>query len=114
MGVDFIRRAAPTFKKSWNNGAKGLAQGTLFTRYPECRGRTVAADMAACSQIDVGKNVVIQIVNGEMCLTEGLSMIGKIPSPPADLLKIIGEVGCAKGTVERVNTIGGTADVAIQ
>lgn len=114
MGLDFIKRAAPTFKKSWNNGAQELAQGTLFTRNPECRGRTVAADVSAGSQVTLGKMVVIQIINAEMCLIDGLSKIGKVPDPPADLLRIIGEIGCAKGTIERLNIIGGTVDVAIQ
>ena len=114
MGLDFIRRAAPTFKKSWNRGAKELAQPTLFTRHPEHCGRTILADLNANTVMPVGREVVIQILNGEMCLVDGLTSIGKVTQPPADLIQIVKDVGCAKGRIERTNALGGTVDVAIQ
>jgi hypothetical protein len=34
MGLDFIRRCAPTFTKAWNRGKHDLATPTLFSNTP--------------------------------------------------------------------------------
>jgi len=91
MGLDFIRRRAKTFTKTWSRGRTDLAQPTLFTRYPECRSRSV------------------------LLLVRGTTQIGSASSPPPDLMAAICKAGGnALGQVARINPISGTADVEVE
>ena len=51
MGADFIEKATPTFKKSWDRARIALATADLFTRAPTGAARLAAAEIvgnAAC------------------------------------------------------------------
>ena len=45
MGADFIEKATPSFKKSWDRARVTLGTADLFTRIPDCVARTAAADI---------------------------------------------------------------------
>jgi hypothetical protein len=115
MGVDFIRRAAPTFKKSWDHGAEQLARADLLTRFPECPTRTCVAELVNQTNLHPDSVFLVQRIDDKLLLIDGLHQIGQIPDPPADLVKMLGEIGgCAKGRILRIHSLGGAADVAIE
>ena len=115
MGLDFIRRAAPSFTKAWNHSKETLTEPTLFTRYPECRTRTVIADLMQSTGLTAGAKVVVCAKASKLILVAGNVQIGVIQQPPSDLQKAIHDAGdCALGQINRINPLSGTADVEIE
>lgn len=115
MGLDFIRRRAKTFTKSWNRNKTDLARPTLFTRYPECRSRSLIADLHADAGVAPGAEVLVCVRGTELSLVSGTTPIGATSRPPPDLLTAIRQAGGnALGRVTRLNPISGTADVEIE
>ena len=115
MGLDFIRRAAPTFKKSWSGGASTLAQASLFTRYPECRSRSVVATIHDNSGIEAGAIYAVHVDGDALCLVRETAKVATSQTPPADLFSAIKQSGgCALGRVAQINPLSGTADVEIE
>jgi hypothetical protein len=116
MGLDFIRRAARTFTKSWSRGARDLAQPTLFTRYPECRTRTIIAQLDEGGvALSSGTQLAICSEGQQLLLVLGTARVGVVESPPADLFRAIQSAGgCALGSLASINPLSGTADVEIE
>ena len=114
MGLDFIRKAAPSFTKAWNGNKDGLAKTTLFTQCPESQPRTVIADLSANSELTASASVIVIAQGSQFILLCGNIQVGTVNNVPADVQKAIHEVGgCALGRVVRINSLGGTADVEI-
>jgi len=115
MGLDFIRRRAKTFTKSWNRNKAELARPTLFTRYPECRSRSVIADLTESAGLSEGSQVLVAAHGTQLALISGTTQIGTAAHPPSDLMSAIHQVGGnALGHITRINPISGTADVEIE
>lgn len=115
MGIDFIKRKAATFTKTWDNNKENLAQPTLFTQYPECRTRTLIADISENVDLKDGTNVVVHAKGLKLILVSGVTQIGVIPQPPIDLQTAILDAGdCALGRITRLNPLSRTADVEIE
>ena len=51
MGSDFIEKAAPSFKKSWDRGRVAVATANLFTKQPASLVRTVPADIVGGARL---------------------------------------------------------------
>lgn len=115
MGLDFIRRAAGTFRKSWSGGATALAQPTLFTKYPECRSRSVVALLENNTKVEVGGQLAVHVVGNSLTLVKETARIGTIATPPPDLFSAIQSAGgCALGRISQFNSLSGTANVEIE
>jgi len=115
MGLDFIRRAARTFTKTWSRGATKLAQPTLFTRYPECRSRSVVAALEENVTVEVGAPLAVHVEGTALALVRETTRVGVVAMPPPDLFTAIqGAGGCALGRVSQINSLSGTANVEIE
>ena len=115
MGIDFIKRVAPTFSKAWNRNKKDLALPTLFTRYPECHTRTVIADLSQDADLKVGSDIVVCAKGAKLILISGNTQTGVIQQPPTDLMTAIHEAGdCALANITRINPLSRTADVEFE
>jgi hypothetical protein len=115
MGLDFIRRAARSFTKGWDRSQKDLAQPTLFTRYPECRTRTINADISDLVRVTEGEQVMICVSGGALALVRETTFVGVVQSPPPDLFRAIRDAGdYALGHIVQINPLSGTADVEVE
>jgi len=115
MGLDFIRRAASTFKKSWNRGASELARPTLFTRYPDCRTRSVVAVLEENANLSAGMPLAAHLDGQTLALVHETTRVAVVTSPPHDLFEAIrGIGGCATSHVVQVNPSSGTANVEFE
>jgi hypothetical protein len=114
MGVDFIRRAAPTFKKSWDRQRVILATPTLLTKQPTCVARTVAADIVSGVTLQEGEYVTIQPNGDNLVALRGLSEVAHINDPPPDIFSAVQEsYGIPRGTVAHINPIAEVADISL-
>jgi hypothetical protein len=86
MGVDFIRKAAPTHRKSWDRARVDLGTPDLFTRQPDCCDRTVAASLLNNQQLQEGDTVIIQAKGSDLIVMQGLSTVAQVIDPPLDLV----------------------------
>ena len=59
MGSEFIEKAAPTFKKSWDRARVDLATATLFTKTPASTARTATADILCNALPEIGENLIV-------------------------------------------------------
>jgi hypothetical protein len=115
MGLDFIRRAAPSFTKSWNRGARELADPSLFTRLPECRTRTVVATLNDGVNVPAGTQLAARLHKSKLLLIRETTPVGHVDAPPADVVRVIQDAGgCAVASIARIKPLSGTADVEIE
>lgn len=114
MGVDFIRKVAPTHRKSWDRARVDLGTPDLFIEQPSCASRTVAAVLENNHQLQEGDNTVIQIDGSELIVMQGLSKVARISNPPPYLFEVLKEsFGVARGTVEQVYEIAGVVEISV-
>jgi hypothetical protein len=115
MGLDFIRRAAKTFTKSWNRGVSQLAQPSLFTRHPQNRARTMVASLNDGVTIPEGEQVLVCVRESKLALIRGTCQIGVVEAPPNDVFCDIQNAGgSAVGSIAGLHDLSGTADVEIE
>jgi hypothetical protein len=114
MGVEFIRKAAKTFKKSWDWQRVRLATPTLFTQQPTSTPRTIAADMASGASLQKGEAVTVQLRGTNLVAMHGLSEVAYFVDPPPDVVSAVQEsYGIASGTVEQINNIAGIVEISL-
>jgi len=114
MGVEFIRRAAKTFVKRWDDGRRMLGTADLFTREPECAAHAAPFELARNAELHIGENVTVEKEGEALVARHGLSEVARSIHPPADLLQAVDRsCGIAKGTVESVHTVANIAEISL-
>lgn len=114
MGVEFIRKAAPTFKKSWDRHRVSLATPTLLTQQPTCVARIAAADLAHDATLEQGDTVMVQLNGTALIAMRGLSEVAYFTAPSPALVSAVQQsCGVARGTVEQINPISGVVEISI-
>lgn len=115
MGVDFIKRCAPGFEKSWDRGKNELAAPNLFRHDPALAARTYCANLATGTDPAPGREFLLRVVDSELRLYDGCSNAGSIKdSPPALVAAVTGDgCGVAVAKVVRVHEFSGAADVIV-
>ncbi len=114
MGSEFIEKAAPTFKKSWDRARVELATATLFTRVPVSSARTATADIICNALPEVGENLVVQPQGSALIARRGNTEVARFTNPAPALIEAVNEsCGIAKGTVEQVYPIARVADISL-
>lgn len=115
MGLDFIRRCAPTFTKAWNRGRHDLATPTLFTREPGARARSVVALSDGIGQVTTGSEVTVASDGNGLVMLKGTRRIGTAPSVPADVLRDIKDAGgFTVGTIGTLHPLSESFDVELK
>jgi hypothetical protein len=115
MGLDFLRRTAKNSVKAWDRGKAELSTASLFTQQPQCRTRSLLAELDDGVSVAGGEQLVLMVKNNDMLLVRGHERMGKVPHPPTDAFEAVRNVGqCALVQVCEFNKLSGTADVALQ
>ena len=113
MGLDFIRRARPTFEKSWSRGFQALSEPDFFNYAPGEPSKALIANLST-SSTDVGEELIALPVGTRIALTQGVTQVGCIEDAPLELVKQIEEMGgFAYAKIDRVNPLSETAEVRI-
>ena len=113
MGLDFLQRMAPQFKKAVSRDAETVARMACGVSSEGLR-RVVVADISLDASVQAGQCLVAQLVSDQLVLVSGLHEVGRVLHPPSDVVRKLHELGgYSDGLVEHVNTMGGTFDVAL-
>lgn len=114
MGAEFIRRAAKSFTKRWDESRKALATADLFTREPNCAGRSAPFDVAPNMAVRAGDVVVVEKEGTALVARRGLREVARAVSPPAELLRAVeSSCGVAKGTIEQTHYVANVAEISL-
>ncbi len=114
MGADFIEKATPTFKKSWDRARTALATADLFTNAPSCAARTAAAEVIGKAQLKVGDRLTVEVQDGALVARRGNSDVARFTNPAPALVQAVEQsCGVAKGTVEQVHDLAGVAEISL-
>lgn len=114
MGVDFIERATPTFKKSWDRARVALATADLFTRLPEYTARVAEADIIGNAELEIGDQLIVEVQGNRLVARRGNSDVALFTNPPPALFEAVtASFGIAKGIVERVHSIAGVVEISL-
>ena len=114
MGSEFIEKATPTFKKSWDRARVALATADLFTRTPNCAARIAEADIIGSARLEVGDRLTVEAHGATLIARRGNSDVARFTNPPPGLFDAVtGSCGIAKGTVEQVYALAGVAEISL-
>jgi hypothetical protein len=114
MGLDFIAKAAQTYKKSWDNHLVELSTPTLFTVEPRATPRTVCGDLQTDHLPNIGERLVLRLRASQLLAYRGDSVVAILHTPPADILHAAqASYGVVCGSVHAVNKISRVVDIAI-
>jgi hypothetical protein len=114
MGAEFVRRAAKTFVKRWDDGRKELGTATLFTIQPSSEGRSAPFEVARNANLHVGEVVVVEKEGAALVARNRLAEVARSLHPPAFLLEAVDRsCGIAKGTVEDLHDAAGVVEISL-
>mgnify|MGYP000480614081 CR=1 FL=1 len=114
MGLEFIEKAAPGFRKSWDRAKTALATADLFTQAPGCAARTAAADILGNASLEAGQRLTVEARDGGLIARYGNSDVAKLSDPASELVEAVeASYGVAKGTVEQVYPIARIVDISL-
>ena len=114
MGIEFIEKATPSFRKCWDRARVELATSDLFTCTPDTAPRTAAAEMVNDAQLSIGDHVVVEFRNGALVGFEGNREVLRFLNPPSSLVKAVADsCSVAQGTVQQVHSLAKVAEISL-
>lgn len=114
MGADFVEKATPTFKKSWDRARVALATADLFTRAPSCAVRTATAEIVGNAKLHIGDQLTVEREGEGLVALRGNFEVARFTKPAAELVKAVRDsCGVAKGVVEQVYDLAGVAEISL-
>lgn len=115
MGLDFIKKCAKSFAKSWDRGKSELAAPNLFRHDPVLAARTYYANLKPGTNAPSGHEFLLRVVGNDLCLYEGPTSVGSIKDTPPSLVAAIKSEGCevAVAKVVCVHEFSGAVDVSV-
>jgi hypothetical protein len=114
MGEEFIRKAAPSYRKGLDRYRLELGTRNLFTRVPDSAPRTFAAKLREGQTVTPGEKLGICLEGEQVIALRGLDPVATLMNPPGDLKADLSKShGEACGQVQEVHEFAGIAEIAI-
>ncbi len=112
MGVDFVKKAAPSFHKSLDRRAVELRTPTLFNRDTPSVARFASAEICGGSKISLGEKVHLRIVNKKLIAQRDNVVIAEFPAPPTEFFNHVeAGAGIEKGEIKAVHDLSQTVEI---
>lgn len=113
MGIDFIRRVAPNFRKAWDRRRVELCTPDLFTKPVVESSRTAIAEIVGTRLLKAGEGVIIEDSSSGLVCRVGIETVARFSDPPLHLCALTkAAAGLAKGRVEAVHELSGFAEIS--
>ena len=114
MGLDFVTRCTPSYRRSWEIGRSDLLEPDLFRRHPQLEGRTYRLCPADGQRVTAGDELLLCWHGGELLAFRGHDRLGAVANPPAALTTAVEQTGgVVSARVENVHPRSGAADISI-
>jgi hypothetical protein len=112
MGLDFIKKAAPTFHKALDQRAVELRTPTLFNRDTPSLTRSASAEICKGSRFTTGEKVHLRILNKKLVAQRDNAVVAEFSAPPAEFLnQVQAGAGIAKAVVTAVHDLSETVEI---
>jgi predicted RNA-binding protein with EMAP domain len=112
MGLDFIKKAAPSFRKMLDRRAIELRTPTLFNRDTPSITRLASADICNGTRFNSGDKLHLRILNNKLVAQRDNVVVAQFPAPPPEFLKQVqAGAGIGKGEVKTVHVLSQTAEI---
>jgi hypothetical protein len=114
MGLDFIRKIAPSFKKALDRRAVMLRSPGLFTRDIPLVARSASADVCHNSPLKVGEKVILRVSAEKTVVQRDTVIVANFSNPPADFVEHVrAGAGVAHGQVKAVHELSGKVEIEV-
>lgn len=114
MGSDFIEKATPSFRKSWDRALVELGTADLFTQKLDCVARTAAAELIGNARLEAGESLTVETNGSQLIARRGNSDVAIFTKPPPELFQAVAaSCGVAKGTVEQIHPTARIAEISL-
>jgi|SRR5580658_4647165 hypothetical protein len=114
MGIEFVRKAAPSFRKGLDRMRIALATPTLFTQQPACTPCAYAANLQGGYTPAVGDKLGVHLDGERVVILRGLDAVGSFRSPTVELLEALrASHGEACGLVQQFHEIACIAEITV-
>lgn len=116
MGIDFIRRTAPTFRKAWDRRRVELCTPDLLTRPIAEGSRTIIAEMVGRKTLRGGDEFIFERSPGsaELLGRIGMEIVARAASAPKEIVSAVeAGAGVARAKVEKVHKLSGLVEVSL-
>jgi hypothetical protein len=114
MGIEFVRKAAPKFRKGLDKRRIELSTPNLFTQAPACGPRTYAASLRQGESLAAGDQVVVRFQEKKVVLMRGINPVGEVRNPPGELVDaLVASHGIACGRVQEIHDIAYMAEISV-
>lgn len=114
MGLEFIQKAAPSFKRGLDRARISLGTPDLLTRHPRCFARAAAASVTTPRTLRESDYVTVQLVGGTAVAMQGLCIVATFIDPPAAIIDALAEAhGVAPGAVVAVHDLADIVEIEI-
>ena len=112
MGLDFIRKAAPTFHKALDRRAIELRTPTLFNRDTPSVARSASAEVCRGTRFTPGDKVHLRILGEKLIAQRDNVVVAEFAAPPAEFLnRVQAGAGIEKGVVKAVHDLSETVEI---
>jgi hypothetical protein len=112
MGLDFIKKAAPTFHKALDRRAVTLRTPTLFNRDSPAVARRASAEICGGSKLAQGEKIVLRVLDSKLIVQRDNVVVARFPAPPPEFLKQVqAGAGIEKGVVVAVHDLSQTVEI---
>jgi hypothetical protein len=113
MGIDFLRRSAPSFHRALDRQAVALRTPTLFTSDVASVARTASAEVCAGERIQAGEHLLLRIMNEKLIAQRDNLVVAEFTNPPREFVsRIQNGAGVELGEVKAVRVLSGEVEVA--
>jgi hypothetical protein len=114
MGIDIIRKAAPSFRKALDRLRIKLGTPTLFTQQPIGTPLAYAAKLRLDKTVALGEKLGVRLDGQLVPATRGLDHVATFSNPTPELKEALkASHGEACGVVQTVHTIAGVAEITV-
>jgi hypothetical protein len=114
MGIDFIRKAAPSFRKGLDRMRIKLGTPTLFTQQPTSTPLAYAAKLRLDKTVEPGESSESGWMGSKSWQTRGLDLVATFNNPTSELKEALkASHGEACGVVQTVHAIARVAEITV-
>ena len=113
MGLDFLKKVAPSFNKALDRRAVELRTPGLFSRDAPLVARSASAEICHGSPFKVGERVLLRIISELAVVQRENLVVANFSNAPAEFLNHIrAGAGVAIGEVTAVHTLSEKVEIA--
>jgi hypothetical protein len=114
MGIEFVKKAAPSFRKGLDRMRIQLATPTLFTQQPAYAPRAYAANLHRGQTVSTGEKLGVRLDGEHVLVLRGIDPVAIFNSPTVELMEALqASHGEACGLVQEVHDIARMVEITV-